>query len=170
MLAWCTDFAFIYADIAGSGLLPVEAENQGKTVVTTELGGGESVPASVHRIAQKGLRNVLVHTGVIKGRAVTRESLGQPPAILTQALRREDYILAPESGIFEITIDLGAKVRSGSLVGRIHHLERPDRKPEEIHAASDGYLVTMRSPCLTQQGDCVAVVAQRVSEQEILNA
>ncbi|HQX49427.1 MAG TPA: succinylglutamate desuccinylase/aspartoacylase family protein, partial [Planctomycetaceae bacterium] len=43
MLAWNTDFAFLYADIAGTGLLPVEAENQGKTVVTTELGGGECI-------------------------------------------------------------------------------------------------------------------------------
>ena len=67
-------------------------------------------------------------------------------------------------------VDLGAKVRAGSLVGRIHHMERPDRKPEEIRAVSEGYLVTMRAPCLTQQGDCVAVIAQRVSEREVLNA
>ncbi len=51
MLAWNTDFAFLYTDIAGTGLLPVEAENQGKIVVTTELGGGEAIPAHVHRIA-----------------------------------------------------------------------------------------------------------------------
>ena len=37
MLAWNTDFHFIYIDIAGSGLLPNEAESQGKTVITTEL-------------------------------------------------------------------------------------------------------------------------------------
>ena len=47
MLAWNTDFSFIYADIAGSGLLPVEAENQGKIVITTEMGGGECIPADV---------------------------------------------------------------------------------------------------------------------------
>ena len=33
MLAWNTDFCFLYTDIAGSGLLPVEAESQGKTNV-----------------------------------------------------------------------------------------------------------------------------------------
>ena len=42
-LAWNTDFAFLYADIAGTGLLPVEAERQGKIVITTEMGGGEPV-------------------------------------------------------------------------------------------------------------------------------
>ena len=167
MLAWNTDFAFLYADIAGTGLLPVEAENQGKLVVTTELGGGECIPASVHRIALGGLRNVLIHVGVLRGVEKTRQSLGQPPTILTQALNREDYLLAPESGVFEICFDLGTLVRRGQVVGFIHHLERPDRTPEPIISQSDGYLVTMRAPCLTQQGDCVAVIAQQVDPETL---
>jgi len=170
MLAWGTDFSFLYADIAGTGLLPVEAENQGKLVVTTELGGGECIPASVHRIAQDGLRNVLIHVGLLRGVVQTRESLGKPPAILTQALNREDYLLAPESGIFEICVDLGTAVVKGDIVGYIHHLERPDRDPEPIVARSSGFLITIRAPCLTQQGDCVAVIAKQVSLAEIESA
>ena len=170
MLAWGTDFAFLYADIAGTGLLPVEAENQGKLVVTTELGGGEAIPASVHRIARSGLRNVLSHVGVLKGRPKTRAALGKPPTILTQALNREDYLLAPESGVFEVRVDLGAMVKRGQSVGCIHHLERPDRAPEPIIAQSTGYLISMRAPCLTQQGDCVAVIAKRVTAKHVLSA
>ena len=166
MLAWGTEFCFIYADIAGTGLLPVEAENQGKLVITTELGGGECIPASVHRIAQSGLKNALIHVGALKGREQPRTA----PAIITQATDREDYILAPESGIFEVALDLGAKVKKGQIVGWIHHLERPDRAPEQMVAASSGYLITMRAPCLTQQGDCVAVIAKQVSEREVLRA
>lgn len=162
MLAWNTDFSFIYADIAGSGLLPVEAENQGKIVVTTELGGGEGVNASVHRIAQQGLNNVLKHVGVLRGQPQSRAQLGLPPTVITQALRREDYLLAPESGIFEVCIDLGTMVATGDTIGYIHHLERHDREPEPIMAKGDGYLITMRTPCLTTQGDCVAVIAQPV--------
>lgn len=170
MLAWGCDFGYIYADIAGHGLLPVEAENQGKLVVTTELGGGEGIPASVHRIAQSGLKNVLIHVGLLKGIEQTRAALGKAPTILTRALNREDYLLAPESGIFEISLDLGTMVKRGDTVGFIHHLERPDRAPEEIVAQGDGYLITMRAPCLTRQGDCVAVIAQQVSADEVLNA
>ena len=170
MLAWNTDFCFLYADIAGSGLLPVEAENQGKLVVTTELGGGECIPASVHRIAQSGLRNVLIHVGALRGVEQTRESLGKAPTVLTQALNREDYVLAPESGVFEVCIELGEHVQKGDTVGHIHHLERPDRQPETIIALSNGYLVTMRAPCLTQQGDCVAVIAKQVSLDDVRNA
>lgn len=167
MLAWNTDFAFLYADIAGTGLLPVEAERQGKVVVTTELGGGEAIPAAVHRIAQDGLHNVLIHLGALKGQEQTRASLGLPPTVITQALNREDYLLAPESGIFEICHDLGTMINSGQTVGCIHHLERPDRVPEPIIARSSGYLVTMRAPCLTMQGDCVAVIAQQVDLQSL---
>src|SRR6185312_14707076 len=57
-LAWNTDFAFLYTDIAGTGLLPVEAERQGKIVVTTEMGGSENVTAAVHALTQSGLSNV----------------------------------------------------------------------------------------------------------------
>ena len=62
--AWNSNLAFLYADIAGSGLLPVEAEQQGKIVITTEMGGGEVVSAPVHRLTQSGLRNVLNLFGV----------------------------------------------------------------------------------------------------------
>ncbi len=167
MLAWGTDFAFIYADIAGSGLLPVEAENQGKVVVTTELGGGEGVSAAVHRIAQHGLANVLRHVGVLRGQVQTRAQLGLPTTIITQALNREDYLLAPESGIFEVCVDLGKLVATGDTIGYIHHLERHDRLPETIVAQSDGYLITTRTPCLTTQGDCVAVIARPVELEEL---
>jgi hypothetical protein len=29
-------------------------------------------------------------------------------------------------------------------------------------------IASIRAPCLTQQGDCVAVIAQQVSEQEVI--
>lgn len=168
MLAWNTDFAFIYADIAGSGLLPVEAENQGKIVVTTELGGGEGVNASVHRIAQNGLANVLKHLGALRNPPQSRAELGLPPTIITQALNRQDYLLAPESGVFEVCVDLGAQVAAGDTIGYIHHLERPDRDPDPIVALGAGYLITTRVPCLTTQGDCVAVIAQEVSAASLV--
>ena len=56
MLAWGTDYHFVYIDIAGTGLLVGEAERQGKVVVSTELGGGGHVTAATHRISQPALR------------------------------------------------------------------------------------------------------------------
>jgi predicted deacylase len=163
MLAWNTDFCFLYTDIAGSGLLPVEAESQGKTVVTTELGGGEAIPARVHRIAHDGLVNVLKHLGVLQGTVQTRASLGLEPTVLTQALEAKNYLLAPESGIFEICVELGSKVSVDEPLARIHFLERPDREPALIVSPKEGYLLCMRTACKTQQGDCIAVIAEAVS-------
>ena len=160
--AFNTDFSFLYADIAGSGLLPVEAESQGKIVITTEMGGTENVTAAVHRITQKGLRNVLVHFGLLEGNVVTRADLGLPPTRWVQALSREDYRFAPESGIYENIVDLGRDVAAGEVVGQIHFLERPDRTPVEVIAPAKGVLIGTRGPSLVAQGDCVACIAHDV--------
>jgi predicted deacylase len=169
MLAWNTDFCFLYTDIAGTGLLPVEAESQGKTVITTELGGGEGVSASVHRIAYDGLQNVLRHLGVLSGKAQTRDALGLPPSVITQALDARNYLLAPESGIFEVCVDLGARVSADQPVGYIHFLERPDRNPHVITSPKRGYLIAARTPCRTHQGDCIAVIGEEVRADTVMD-
>lgn len=161
-LAYNTDFAFLYADIAGTGLLPVEAEDQGKIVITTEMGGTESLPARLHRLSQDGLRNVLIHTGVLDGEFVTREDLGLPPTRWVQSLDREDYRFAPESGIYESLVDLGEDVEGGQAVGQIHFLERPYSDAVPIVAPSAGVLIGDRGPSVCAQGDCVAVIAHDV--------
>ena len=161
-LAWNTDFAFLYADIAGSGLLPVEAERQGKTVITTEMGGGEVVSAAVHQTTQRGLANVLVHEGVLEGKYVTRAELKLPPTRWVQSLARDDYRFAPESGIYETLLPLGSEVSAGQVVGLVHFLERPEREPEPVVALSAGVLLASRGPSLVAQGDCVAAIAHDV--------
>ncbi|MBI1914580.1 MAG: succinylglutamate desuccinylase/aspartoacylase family protein [Planctomycetes bacterium] len=161
-LAWNSDFSFLYTDVAGTGLLPVEAERQGKLVVTTEMGGGEPVPAAVHLLTQGGLRNVLIHLGVLAGEKKTRANLGLRPTRWLQALSRDDYRFAPESGLYEALADLGAEVSAGQAVGLIHFLERPDREPVPVVAPSAGVLLASRGPSLVAQGDCVACIAHDV--------
>lgn len=157
--AWNSKFAFLYADIAGSGLLPVEAERQGKIVITTEMGGGEVVSAAVHRLTQSGLVNVLRHFRVLAGRAISRDEAGVGPVRWVQALDREDYRFAPESGIYENVAELGADLAPGETVGRIHFLERPDRDPVPVIAPRGGVLMGTRGPSLIAQGDCAACIA-----------
>lgn len=160
--AWNSDFAFLYADVAGTGLLPVEAENQGKIVVTTEMGGGEPVSAAVHNLTQSGLSNVLRRLEVLAGSVQTRAALGKPPVRWVQALSRDDYRFAPESGIYETLAALGAPVSAGQPVGNIHFLERPDREPVQVVAPTAGILLATRGPSMVTQGDCVACIAHEV--------
>jgi len=165
--AWNTDFCFLYADIAGTGLLPVEAENQGKIVITTEMGGSENVTATVHAQTQMGLRNVLKHFGILPGVAVTRELLGLGPTRWVQALSWDDYRFAPESGVYENLVPLGENVDAGQPVGAIHFLERPDRVPVQVLAHTAGVLLATRAPSVVAQGDCVACVAHDVDPRQL---
>jgi len=167
-LAWNSDFAFLYTDIAGSGLLPVEAERQGKIVITTEMGGGEPVSAAVHQLTQSGLHNVLTHFKVLAGKTVSRAERGLAPTRWVQALARDDYRFAPESGIYETLLPLGSEVSADQPVGLIHFIERPDREPTTVRALSAGVLLASRGPSLVAQGDCVACIAHDV-DPAVLN-
>ncbi len=160
MLAWNTDHHFLYINIAGSGLLVDEAERQGKVVIGTELGGGGHVTAAIHRLAERGLRNFLRRTGVVRGPVETRASLGLPDPVILKSLDADDYLLAPEGGLFETLAELGQTVERGQVVGRLHFLERPDRVPMEVTAMTSGIVCAVRAIATTQQGDCLTVIGQ----------
>lgn len=149
-------YVFIYADIAGEGLLPVQAESMGKIVVTTEMGGAGQCSPSVLRITERGIRNVLIHFGLLEG---TIDSSGQEPMILAST-QREDYVLSPGNGIYESFFEVGQEVNEGQGLGQVHFPERHDYAPEQVIAQSSGILICRRFPGGTQRGDCVAVVAR----------
>lgn len=164
MLAWNTDFHFVYIDIAGTGLLVGEAERQGKIVVSTELGGGGHVTAATHRIAREGLANVLRHVGLFPGEVVQREQ----PATIVDATSVDNYLLAPESGLWETFVDLGDRVEPGQPVGQIHFLERPDREPAVVTAVVGGLVMVVRAIATTAQGDNVVVIGKEIALEELL--
>ncbi len=162
MLAWNSDFHYLYIDIAGHGLLPVEAENQGKIVVTTELGGGGHVFARTHRLAQEGLANVLRWSGVLEGDVAQRDD-----AVILDGRDPANYLMAQESGLFEALVDPGDEVSAGQPVGLIHFIERPDREPEVIESKLDGVCACIRAIAVTTQGDNVVVTGQPIDRSAL---
>jgi predicted deacylase len=167
MLAWGTDYHFVYINIAGGGLLVDEAERQGKIVIGTELGGGGHVTAAIHRLTRWGLTNFLRHLGVLAGEVETRKSRGLPDPVILKALDMSDYNLAPESGLFETLVELGEQVTRGQVVGRLHSIEHPQRTPVDVEAGSAGVVCGVRAIASTLQGDCVVVVGQRCAPSEL---
>lgn len=165
--AWNTDFSLCYTDIAGTGLLPGEAENQGKVVVTCEMGGTECIPPAIHALTLNGLRNVFVHFGILRGEKQTRQSLGLAPTRWLQALGRENYLFAPESGLWENLVELKSTVKKGQPIGRLHFLERTEREPLIIKSECAGVLIATRAPTMTSQGDCVASIAYEVAREKL---
>ena len=168
MEAWNSDWHYLYIDVNGTGLLPVEAEGQGKLVITTELGGGGRVPAPVHRLAWSGLTNVLRHVGVVDGEVETRASLGLPPAVILDGRNPANIVLSPEDGLFEALLEPGDPVAAGQPVGRLWFIDRPDRPPIEIESPLDGFVAVTKAIPVTEQGDCVFVLGQQIDRAELL--
>jgi N-alpha-acetyl-L-2,4-diaminobutyrate deacetylase len=168
MQAWNSDHHFLYIDVNGTGLLPVEAENQGKLVITTELGGGGRVPAFVHELAWSGLQNVLRHVGVLAGDVQTRESLGKPPAVIVDGRDPANYVIVEEAGLWEGLLEPGAAVRAGDSVGRLWFPDTPERAPAVIAAPLDGMLAVIRAIPPTQPGDSVFTTGQPIEASALL--
>jgi predicted deacylase len=168
MLAWNSDFHFLYIDVNGNGLLPVEAEDQGKVVITTELGGGGRVPAPVHELAWGGLTNVLRHVGVLEGEAQTRASLGLPDAVILDGRDPVNYVIAEESGLFEGLIEPGTQVQAGDAVARMWFPDDPRRGPVTMRAPLDGVLACVRAIPVTEAGDSAFVTGQPIEPTALL--
>lgn len=155
---WGEPYVMIYADVAGSGLLSVEAEKMGKILVTTEMGGAAQCHPTVLRITERGIRNVLIHFGFTEG-----EIDSDPDSVQVYAASdTKDYIVAPGGGIYESFFNVGEMITEGEAVGQVHFPQRYDWPPEKVLAETSGLLVCRRAPGLTRQGDCVAVVARPV--------
>jgi N-alpha-acetyl-L-2,4-diaminobutyrate deacetylase len=167
MQAWNSDYHFLYVDINGTGLLCVEAEQQGKVVITTELGGGGRVPAAVHELAWSGLLNVLRHLGVLEGEVVTRASMGLPDAVIVDGRDPANYVVAPEDGIFEALLEPPTEVKSGDPVARLWFPDTPGRPPEVLRAPLDGILAVIRSIPATEAGDGVFTTGQVIEAADL---
>jgi len=140
-------------EIDAVGMYDTAAEGLGKTFVTTELGGGGTSTPETVAIARKGVRNLLIHAGILTGTAALSES---------QHLTQPDencYHFAPISGLVELVVSLGGSLGRGDLLARIWNTESTGQPPQEIRAKMDGILITRHHPGLIKTGDCLAVLA-----------
>jgi N-alpha-acetyl-L-2,4-diaminobutyrate deacetylase len=168
MEAWNSDFHYLYSDENGHGLLPVEAERQGKVVITTELGGGGRVPAPVHELAWSGLTNVLRHVGVLEGEVVTRASLDLPPATLVDMRGAGKNVSAPASGLCEGLLEPGAPIEEGQPIARIWSPDEPGREPVEVVSPVTGYLLSLRGTPTVGRGDFLFQVGDSITRDTLL--
>ncbi len=138
------------------GLYDTAAEEQGKVFVTTELGGGAHASAVTAAIAKKGVRNLLIHAGILAGEPETA------PARQLDMPDGRCFMRAESRGLLEYCVDLGASVTAGMELARIHDVEHIGRAPLVQRAAMDGLLLGRRALGLTEVGDMIAVLATEV--------
>ena len=67
MEAFSAPYSMMLLEIDSVGMYDSAAEEMGKVFVSTELGGGGSSSARSNAIAKRGIRNVLIHSGILRG-------------------------------------------------------------------------------------------------------
>ncbi|PYT21419.1 MAG: hypothetical protein DMG57_38540 [Acidobacteria bacterium] len=159
-----TPFILVYTSDMASGLLPEEAEKEGKIAIGGEFGFGESVSLSGVRHAYEGFKNVLRHYGMLAGNILKIDERRVAPPRLVDASKLEDYVPAPRTGIWEPLVELGADIKQGDLVGRLHDFSDHSSAPLEIRSHRDGALLMMHFPAHIDKGVTLYVIAQDVQQ------
>lgn len=166
MQAFEAPVSLVMKEISGEGLLDYAVERMGKIFLCAELGSAGTLSPQVVKIAEVGVRNLLVHFGLIEGELLTRESQGLPPSRVMEVPEPENYHLAMANGIYESFYELDDWVKAGSPVGQIHFVENIAWEPQPIIAQRSGMLLCTRGPGFVEIGDSVAVVARDLDSLE----
>lgn len=149
----------ILRELDNQGMLDTAVEDMRKLFISTELGGSGTSTARSITIAERGLKNLLRHFRLVEGKVETPEAAGHPPTRMMQTPDGDCFTLVKHAGILEMTVDLGAAVEEGQLLGRIHDYEEPAQPPVPYYARKSGMLLSRHAPGLIQRGDCMAVIA-----------
>lgn len=156
--AFSAPFSMRMIEIDTVGMYDTTAEEAGKVFVTTELSGGGTISAQTAAIAKRGIRNILVHAGILEGEIETSSTtwLDMPS--------QECFGFADTDGLLEPLVDLGAPLRKGDLIARVHQVARTGGAAQEYRAALDGILAARHFPGLIKMGDCLSVIATHSEE------
>jgi N-alpha-acetyl-L-2,4-diaminobutyrate deacetylase len=154
--AFNAPYSMIMLEIDNVGMYDTSVEDQGKTFVTTELGGGGTSTARSNAIAKKGVRNVLKHAGIMKG------ELEIAPSVMLDMPDDDCFVFSQDDGMIEAVLDLGEEVQEGEIVARVWPVDRTGRAPLDYRARRSGILASRHFPGLVKAGDCMAVIAVKV--------
>jgi N-alpha-acetyl-L-2,4-diaminobutyrate deacetylase len=144
-------------EIDSVGMYDTAIEDMGKVLVSTELGGGGSATAKSIAIAKKGLRNVLIHAGIMHG------EMQIDPTIRLDMPDSDCFVFSEGDGLFEPMIDLGEDVQKGQTVARIWPVDRTGIMPVELTAKISGMLISRHFPGLIKSGDCAVVIGLKTT-------
>ena len=154
MRAFAAPYAMRMLELDAVGMYDSAAEEQGKLFVTTELGGGGTSSARTVAIARRGVRNLLVEAGILRGEIEPAKSvmLDMPDA--------DCFVASEHGGLLEMCRDLGERLERGEVLARVHDVLRTGAAPVEYRAKRSGILAARHFPGLVQSGDTLAVVAE----------
>lgn len=156
MRAFAAPYCMRMLELDAVGMYDTAAEEQGKIFVTTELGGGGSSTARSLAIAERGVRNLLIHFGLLAGEIEAYES------VMLDMPDSDCFVASEDDGLLEMCRDLGDAVEKGEVIARVHSARRTGAPAIEYRAKRSGVLAARHFPGLVKGGDTLAVIADVV--------
>jgi predicted deacylase len=149
--AFGAPFGLIFRPLDGEDrTMSAAAERHGVVYLCPELGGSGTVSRASLALAEGGLRRALAEFGVI-----AEDSRPPSNTRLVTIGGVDNYVYAPEAGLFEPFVEPGEEVRAGQAAGLIHCVHSPWRDPTPAHFQSSGVALCRRVPTRTERGDCL---------------
>ena len=145
-------------ELDADGMYDTQVESMGKTFVTTELGGGGGSTPYTIGIAKRGVRNLLIHAGLINGQVAPNPS----PTVNLDMPDDRCFLCSYHYGLVEPCVGLGEQVNAGDLVAKIHHIDRTGSPAEYYYAKRDGMVIIKHAPSIINIGDNLLVIAEVV--------
>lgn len=158
--AFGAPYNVVFWGVDEGATLPSAAERRGILAIGTELGGWGRVNIEGVRIAERGLRNVMKHLGMIDGAPDTTQRDGSPGTRQMGVQGSAGYVFGPADGLFEPKHLAGQPVRAGELAGIVHFPEDWARSPIELRYRATGVLWMAMGPGRCRKGDTLAVVME----------
>lgn len=153
MKAFNAPHSMMLLELDAASMYDTAAENMGKVFIGTELAGGGSASAATIAIAKKGIMNILRHAGITQGELEVGDTIN------LDMPDQSCFVFSESEGLLELCIDLGAEVKAGDLIGRVHDIRRTGLAPTEYRAGIDGIFSGRHFPGNIAMGDFLAVIA-----------
>lgn len=158
LLAFGAPVSLVLDEIDSGGMLDTTVEESGKVFLAAEIGGGGTATAASVAIAERGVRNVLRHLGILSAASGSRSAAASDRSVLDTSAPGA-YLHSNHEGLFEMLADLGQEVRAGDPVAQVHSLTEPDATPVVYRSRHDGRVIGRHFPGLIKQGDFLALIA-----------
>ncbi|KKD58256.1 deacylase [Grimontia sp. AD028] len=151
-------YTFYMEEMDPTKLYDTAVESNGKVFVTTELRGGGTTTPDTIAIADRGIHNFLVYSGILQKNYI------DPPCepVSLEIPDKDAYLQSEHNGILEMCVSLGDEIKEGDLIARIYSTERTGQTPAYYRATTEGILAARRHVSNISIGDTFAVIAKTV--------
>ena len=159
--AFAAPFVTQLVELDSLGMWDTLVSSAGKPFVTTEIGGTGSTRPELVAITDAGVRNLLVHWGVLDPGSSQAHAAAAASSIPQRITVPEEggYVVSDVDGLIEWLVPLGAEVSAGQPIAMVHEPRRLGVEPVEYRATIDGMLAMRHHPGLVKMGDAIAMLA-----------